>query len=136
MPTTGVDFVIQVNTGTEATPSWTTVAGQRGATLNRSTDVVDTTSKDSNGWEENTPSIRHWSIDFDGLLVENDAAFVELENAYMNNEQVHVQMVTAAGNKFEGTATLTDFPIEAPHDGEATYSGTLQGSGALTKVSA
>lgn len=130
--TTGVDFIIQVedpaNSGT-----YITVAGQRGATLNRTLDLADVTSKDSDGWEENLPTIRHWSIDFDGVLVESDEAFAALEDAFNNATQVNVQMMTAAGNKYSGLATLTDFPIEAPYDAEATYSGTLQGSGALVK---
>ncbi len=130
--TTGVDFIIQVedpaNSGT-----YITVAGQRGATLNRTLDLADVTSKDSDGWEENLPTIRHWSIDFDGVLVESDEAFAALEDAFNNATQVNVQMMTAAGNKYSGLATLTNFPIEAPYDAEATYSGTLQGSGALVK---
>ncbi len=134
MATSGIDFVIQVNTGDEITPVWTTIAGQRGATLNRSVDVIDVTSKSSDNWEENLPGIRHWSIDFDGLLVEDDTGYLELEDAFMNGTQVRVQMETVSGNKYTGMATLTDFPIEAPYDDAATYSGTLQGSGPLVKT--
>jgi len=52
----GVTFLIQVNTGTETSPTWTAVGGQRGATLNRSVDEADVTSKDSLGWHEGLPS--------------------------------------------------------------------------------
>ena len=131
---TGVDFLIQVNTGTEATPTWTTVAGQQNATLNREVDEADITSKDSDGWYEGLPTIRNWSIDFDGLIVEDDTGYKALEDAYMNNEILQVQIVTPVGNKYTGKAYLTDFPIEAPYDDAATYSGTLQGTGPLTKT--
>ena len=131
---TGVDFLIQVNTGTEAAPVWTTVAGQQNATLNREVDDADITSKDSNGWYEGLPTIRNWSIDFDGLIVESDTGYQALEDAYMNNEILQVQLLTPAGNKYTGKAYLTDFPIEAPYDDAATYSGTLQGTGPLTKT--
>lgn len=136
MPTTGVKFLVYVNTGTVAVPVYTKVAGQRGATLNRSAETVDVTSKDSNNWRENEHGIREWSIDFDGLLVESDIAFAELEDALMNQVKLMVQFETAAGNKYEGTALLTDFPIEGPYDGESTYSGTLMGDGAPVKVPA
>lgn len=133
---TGVDFLIQVNTGAEATPTWTTVAGQRGATLNRETDEVDVTSKDSNGWYEGMPTIRNWSIEAEGLLVQDDTAYARLEQAYMNNEIVQVQLITPSGTKYTGKAYITDFPIEAPYDDAATYSVTLQGTGPLTKATA
>lgn len=133
---TGVDFVINVNTGTVELPTWTLVAGQRNATLTMSTDEVDITSKNSNGWHEGLPSIRSWSIEFDALLIEDDDGLAAIEDAFMNGTQVQVQIVTPAGNKYDGNATLTDFSYEGPYDGEATASGTLTGSGALTKTAA
>lgn len=131
---TGVDFLIQVNTGTDTAPTWTTVAGQQNATLKRKADEADITSKDSDGWYEGLPTIKNWSIDFDGLLVEDDAGYQALEDAYLNDKILQVQLLTPAGNKYTGKAYLTDFPIDAPYDDAATYSGTLQGTGPLTKT--
>jgi len=128
---TGVTFVIQVNTGTETAPEWKSVAGQRGANLNRSVDEADLTSKDSLGWHEGAPTIKNWSIDFDGLVVEDDEAYKLLEAAYMESEILQVQVTTPAGNKYSGKAFLTDFPIDAPYDDAMTYTGTLQGTGPL-----
>lgn len=136
---TGVKFLVYAQTGTDATtgaPILTRIAGQRGATLNRSVDTVDVTSKDSAGWRQYEYGIGDWSIDFDGLLVETDTAFKALEDALMNKTKLVVRFETEAGNKYEGTALLTDFPIEGPYDGEATYSGTLTGDGAPTKIAA
>lgn len=130
--TSGIAFVIKVNTGTEAAPVWTQVAGQRGATLNRSTEAIDVGSKDDNFWPAKIPGRREWSIDFDGLLIEGDAGLSRLSSAYQNNTRVQVQMVTPANEKFQGYAILADFPYEAPHDAEATYSGTLEGASALS----
>jgi len=128
---TGVTFLIQVNTGTESNPTWTAVGGQRGATLNRSVDEADVTSKESLGWHEGLPTIKNWSIDFDGLVVEDDEAYKLLEAAYMESEILQVQVTTPAGNKYSGKAFLTDFPIDAPYDDAMTYTGTLQGTGPL-----
>jgi TP901-1 family phage major tail protein len=134
---TGINFLIYVNTGTVAVPTYTLVAGQRGATLNRSRDTVELTNKTTgNGFKEFAGTFAEWSIDFDGLLVESDVALQHLEDAFYNNEEVLVRFETAAGNKYEGNTVFTDFPIEAPYDSEVTYSGTLQGSGAYTKTQA
>lgn len=131
---TGIDFLLQVDVSITETPSWKAVAGQRGATLKRSTDEVDLTSKDSNGWYEGIPTFKNWGIDFDGLIVEDNDAYLALEAAYMASEIIQVQLVTAGGNTYSGKAYLTDFPIDAPYNAEAVYSGSLKGTGALTKT--
>lgn len=134
---TGINFLIYVNTGTPTVPVYTLVAGQRGATLNRSRDTVELTNKTTgDGFKEFAGTSAEWSVDFDGLLVESDTALQSLEDAFFNNEEVLVRFQTASGNKYEGNTIFTDFPIEAPYDSEVTYSGTLQGTGAYTKTTA
>lgn len=130
----GIAFLIKVNTGTEGSPVWTTVAGQRGATLNRSSSPIDVKSKDDNFWPNQIPGDREWSIDFDGLLIEGDAGLTALENAYQNNTKVQVHLMTPTSVKYQGYAILTDFTYEAPQDAEATASGTLEGAGVLSKI--
>lgn len=119
----------------EDTPqNWTTVGGGRGATLNRSTTTGDATSKDSNAWSEEIPVIREWSIDFDGLLLEGDSALTAVENAFINNYKLNVRVQTPAGNTYTGSATLSDFNFEGPHDDIAMANGTFASAGALTKA--
>lgn len=129
---TGINFVIKV----EVAGVETIVAGQRGATLNRSADTTDRTTKDTNGWKAFGQSFKEWSIEGEGLLAEGDAGWKFLEDAFESGETVAVSMVTEAGNKYEGEVIITDLPIEAPYDDEATYSFTFQGTGALAKVDA
>lgn len=129
--TTGTDFLIKVNTGTVGVPIWTTVGGQRSGTLNMGADEADFTSKDSSGWHEGEPVIRNWSVDFDALLIEGDAGLVALEDAYMDNEKVQVQVAMPSGKVYSGYATLSDFSYEGPYDSESTASGSLTGSGEL-----
>ncbi|WP_069649639.1 phage major tail protein, TP901-1 family [Caloranaerobacter ferrireducens] len=129
----GVDFVIKIeDSGNPGT--YILLGGQRGATLNRSTETIDVTTKDSNGWRESEASIKEWSIEADGLLIESDTAYSQLETAYMNGTKVKVELNTAGGSKYTGDAIITDFPIEMPYDDAATYSVTLQGTGPLTKA--
>jgi TP901-1 family phage major tail protein len=132
----GVNFLLYINTGTVELPTYTKVAGQRGGTFNRSSDTLDLTSKDNAGWQDEDYGTASWSIEADGLLVESDAGYAALEDAFDNKEFVLVRWETAAGNKYEGSAIITDFSTEAPYDDSATYSITLNGKGEYTKTAA
>ena len=133
-PQTGIDVVLKVNTGTTQSPVWTTVAGQRGATLNRGAETIEATYKGSGAWKSYLVGFKEWSIDCDGLYVFGATEFQALENAFVNGTPIEVEIVDANSKGFKGSALITDFPIEAPYDGELTYKVTLQGTGALTAL--
>lgn len=120
----GVDVLLKIGNNV--------LGGQRGATLNRSTNTIDITTKLSDEWSEKKAGIKEWSVDCDGLVVIDDTAFEALEAAYMNGTNVTVEM--ALGSiKYTGQAVITSFPIEAPYDDEVSYSVTLEGTGPLVK---
>jgi len=127
----GVSFLFQVNTGTDASPVYTTLAGGRGATLTMDVDEIDITTKDSANWHEGLPSIRSWSMDGDGLLLEDQATYDKLRNMFLNNTQLKVQILTPGNKKFTGKATLKSITIEGPHDDALSISYSVAGSGAL-----
>lgn len=134
MPVSGVSFLVAINTGSAATPVWSTIGGQRDATLNLNTGEFDSTTKDSSNWHEGLVGIRDWDITFGNLLSETDTGLAELETAFMDNAQVQVRLTTAATNTYTGTATLTNYAIGMPYNDVVTASGTLKGSGALVKA--
>ena len=107
------------------------LAGQRGATLNRSAETIDITNKVSAGWKESITSVKEWSVDCDGVFVEDDTALKALETAFNANTMVDVKISDGEWG-YKGKAIITDFPIEAPYDDAATYSLTLQGTGELS----
>ena len=129
----GVNFKIYVNKGTAEAPQYVAIGGQRGGKLNRSGDTVDTTTKDDNGWKASRLGLLEWSIDGDGIYIENDEGYGLLEEAFLNKEVVLVKMAVSKGLKFEGEAIITDFPVDMPFDNEVTYTVKLQGTGALEK---
>lgn len=110
------------------------LAGQRSATLNRSAETIDTTTKDGNGWAESEVGMKSWSIDCDGAFIESDVAYTELEAAFLAGANVEVYVQFPSGAKYAGEAAITDFPLEFPFDDLVTYSISLQGSGALVKT--
>lgn len=116
------------------TTEFNTVAGQRGASMPRTMDEIDSTNKDSSGWHEGIPSIRNWSLEFDNLIIENGEALEALEAAYITVRKVHVRMQTPAGHTYTGIATLTEFNWSGPHDDVFAATGSLKGSGDLTKA--
>jgi TP901-1 family phage major tail protein len=108
------------------------LAGQKNATLNRSAETIDATSKDTDGfWTESLQGFKSWSIDCDGAFVTDDEAYAILEEAFVAGENVNVFLQMPSGTKYKGNATITDFPIEAPYDDIVTYSVSLTGNGAL-----
>lgn len=109
------------------------LAGQRNATLNRSAESIDATSKDTEGfWQESLQGFKSFSIDADGAFVQDDAAYQILETAFLNSENVDAYIEMPSGTKYEGNCTITDFSLEFPYDDLVTYSISLQGSGALS----
>ncbi|MDC2863498.1 phage major tail protein, TP901-1 family [Bacillus sp. BP-3] len=109
------------------------LGGQRNATLSRSAETIDATSKDTLGfWKESLQGFKEWSIDADGCFIESDAAYGLLETAFLNSENVNVYIELPSGTKYTGNCTITDFSLEFPYDDLVTYSISLQGSGALT----
>lgn len=125
----GVDILLLVNTGTDATPVWTPVGGQRGATLSESVETIDVTAKDSGGAQEFEPGFYSWSISADGVYVESEQGYEALVNAIRNRQKIKVRWSEGGTDVFEGTAIVTSRELEGPYDGEATYSIELQGTG-------
>ena len=129
----GWDVLILANTGTAEAPVLTPVAGQRGATLNRESDELDTSSKDSDGWADSDYGVNSWGFELDGVLSETDEGYEAMELAWEEKEPVFV--VWQKPNRvYGGWANISEIPEEAPHDDVATYSMTLAGRGRYYKA--
>jgi len=128
----GVAVLIEVQD--QATGEFSKVAAQRGGTLNRSADTLDASSKEDYGWANNEAGIKSWSLDCDGLFVENNNGFDALNVAWVNGDCVRVRVRFPSGLVFVGNAIITDFPIEFPYDDAVTYSLTFEGKGALVQA--
>lgn len=129
--TVGKDFLLYVNTGTVAVPVWTLIGGQRGASLSRSAEEIDVSHKGSGGWGAKKAGLRSWSLDLDGLILSSDSGIAALEYAFQNGLEVNVKLEYPDKSYNTGWGSVTDFSMEAPHDGEATLKGTISGNGAL-----
>lgn len=133
MATRGIDLLIKINQGTAEAPEYVAVAAQRGASLSLESEVLDKTSKDSDGWTENLSGIKSWSISTDGLLILDDEGFGLLEDAYMMSENILIQIATKTGTLYEGEAIVTSVELDAPYDDLASYSAEFTGANKLEK---
>jgi TP901-1 family phage major tail protein len=127
----GVDVLLYASTDGGTTKQ--VVGGQSGATLNRETNIIEVTSKES-GWAENLSGVKSWSIECEGYVVVDDTAYTALETAWENGEEIDVEIVVPSGSTYSGKALIGEFPLEAPQDDAMTFSITLTGSGALSKT--
>lgn len=130
----GVDILLMANTGTDAAPVWTAVGGQRNATLTEESETIDITSKDSAGATESDYGLYSWSVSADGVYTPNEAAYVALQNAMRNKTKIKVRIRENGVDALEGLALVTSRELDAPYDGEVTYSLELTGTGTLTAL--
>lgn len=130
----GVDVLLYANVdnGT-GTKEKTVVGGQSGATLNRETNVIEVTSKES-GWAENLSGVKSWSIEAEGYVVVSDVAYDALEDAWEAGETIEAEIVVPSGKTYSGECVIAEFPLEAPQDDAMTFSISLTGTGALVKA--
>lgn len=127
----GKDFLLDVNTGTAAIPTWTLVGGQRNSSLGRTADEIDVSHKTSGGWKSVKAGLRGWSIDLDSLVLLNDLGFQVLEQGFAQGKELNVRLRYPDGTAKMGWGSVTDFSMDTPHDGEASISGTISGNGPL-----
>lgn len=129
----GLNIYLKINTGTVGSPSWSKIGGQKDATFDRGAATIDTTDKDSGGDEEHLTSTRNWSISFDAFLIEDNAAFLEVEAAYDAGELKQYQVITP-GHTYMGLASVESLSITAALGDAGIASFSLKGSGALAKT--
>lgn len=127
----GVSVLVKIGT--------TIVGGQTGASLARGSDTIEATSKDSEGWVESIAGYKNWSVDCEGFLILGDNGQAALETAYEDGMAVDVEIrIGETGNvngiTYKGKALITDLSNEFPQDDAVTYSLTLEGTGALSRV--
>ncbi|OLO40317.1 hypothetical protein BTR23_07460 [Alkalihalophilus pseudofirmus] len=132
-----VDILILANTGTEETPSFNPVGGQRDASLSEEVDEIDVTTKLSEGgMKEYEYGEGGWSISCDGLHVPSDEAYEVLKNAIREKKKVLVRISENGTSIDEGLALVTSRELSAPRNADTTYSVNLLGTGKLNPVSA
>ena len=96
--------------------------------------VIVTTTRDSNGWRSIIPGVAQWNISNDQLWIPSNAALSALLTAYWARAQVAIEALDADGYGFSGNAYVTELKRGEPLEDGVTCSITLEGDGALVRV--
>jgi len=113
------------------------IAGTRNLSLNVSSEMLDTTTRDSGGWKRNLYGLRTWTASMSGVLdwVEglNQVRAKSILGLSLNRTQIALLMGTddTGDEELTGNAKLMDFSLSAPHEGVCEWTAEMEGNGPL-----
>ena len=135
--TAGKEYLLYVATaGTEESPTYTLVGGQRGGDLNRQADEIDASCKTDNGWKATLAGLKSWNISLENLYLMGDTGAAFIEEAFLEGALIMVKFVYADNSYVTGKCYVTECSLSTPHTDVATMNCTLSGVGGLTKTAA
>lgn len=131
----GKDILIKIDTGGGVFAS---AAGLRSKTISLNAQPVDVTNADSIGqWREILAGAGVVSMSVSGSGVFTDAATDEdMRAALVNRTTPDFQVIVPAFGTFQGPFAVTSIEYAGEHDGEATYSLSLESAGEITFTAA
>lgn len=119
--TNGSDVLLYINTGTDLAPNYTILGGQRGASIERSGDAIDATSKDSAATRV-LPGRVSVTISCDALYIPSDAAYQALDAAQKGRQFVTARKYVDGVAVGEARAIVTSLSEEHPDMDVSTIS--------------
>jgi TP901-1 family phage major tail protein len=129
----GLDFILEVNTGTTGIPIWTKICGltQTGLTINQ--EGVDITDNCSEGWREmlEGAGIRNVSISASGNA-RDTAGQQWILSKILANEFVEARIRRGYGDEFSGFWQIPSNGYSAPYNSAETFEVTLESAGEIT----
>ncbi len=120
--------------GTQSSPTWTLIGGQRGDDLTQEGEEIDASHKTSGGWKVKLQGLKEWSIDLESVFIMNDTGVAALQSAFRSGTECYFKYEYANGSYQTGYGSIVNFNVKAPHDGVVTVTGKIVGSGAISEV--
>lgn len=103
-------------------------------TFNVNVDQKEVTSQSSAWYREYKNDIASWTISCDGIITLDGYGYLDFLSIQQSRTPISIKFVVDNGVDglviISGTCNLTSFQINAPYKDIATYSVSLQGSGA------
>ena len=124
-----------IKVGTAA--AGTLLGGLRTTNFTMNNQVIDVSTKDTDGWREllEDGSLKFFSISGDGIF--KDSTTDETIRGYvMANTLNTFTLVFPNGDTIEGTFQITNYQRKGDYEGAETYSITLESSGIPTFTAA
>ena len=124
-------------TAAPASDTYTTVGGLRSTGISMNDEAVDVTTKDSSGVRELLANGGIQSCSVSGSGVFTDAASeTTLKNAFGGSNFANFEIVIPDFGTYKGKFMVASLEYTGEHNGEATYSVTLENSGAFAFTAA
>ena len=126
----GNDLMIFKDT-TGAGTAYKALAFSTSCQLSLTGNTLETSSKDGGKWTSKAVSKLSWSLTTDNLYSVED--FNALVNSWISREELTVAFaVCTNADSDTGKVVITSITANAPDNDNATYSVTLEGTGALS----
>lgn len=139
MATTGIfngtSLVLSIDTTGGGGP--TLLGASTSCSVNFTLDTFETTNKDSGHKKAYLPAATGFTMDCEAFYTTDEAngphdIMTALNNRTKVNVEFNEASDTAGDYKYTGEAYITSCSLNAPNEDAATYSISLQGTGALT----
>jgi len=132
----GRAFLLKIGDG-QPSESFATIAGMRSTRLSINSELVDVTNKDSGGWREllSDGGIRRVSISGAGVFT-NSQAEVDLQAKTLAGAVANYRIVFESGDMFAGAFLVSALDYAGEHNGERSYTLSLESSGPVTFTAA
>lgn len=105
-------------------------------TLTVNGEVIDATSRDSQGWKEGIPGLLDWSAEGEAFYVASDVAQDNVYAALTGRTPVKVRFrpkVGTGNDSFTGDALIASWALSAPLGDAASSPISLTGTGPLVR---
>lgn len=115
----GADVLLRVNTGTDVSPTYETVASQRNVSFERTAGQIDVSSKDSDN-EQILLGRKMYRVRLDGLWVPGSAQQAAIKSAFEDKTTVKVRRRYAGSDIEEADAYILGITESFPDQAEGT----------------
>lgn len=116
----------------------TKIAHSTSATLNFERAMIDVSSKDSGGFQDNIPGQASASVDFEGLVDFTASTGYNLDDLYsLYKNETEITWEIASGSagtapKFTGNGYISSISMDTPMEDATTFSGSITVTGSVT----
>lgn len=111
-------------------------ACSRNVTLQVNLSLREVTNYESNGWQEFKEDLMNWGLSIEGLVINENYSYWKQLQDQKNRQRFFFQFIVDEGSGgfyvFSGYCYITNITLSGPQKDVATYSATLQGTGAYT----
>ena len=140
MPTTGPVNGTLISIFKDVSGTLKKIANATSNSLDISKDMIDVTSKDSAGAKEFIAGEYGYTLNVEAIFEDDSSvgasqmSYKDLVTDLLAGTLVTIVMTSnvTGDEKYTGTAFFSSLSLSAPNNDKATWTGTLQGSGALT----